>query len=232
MQIEAQTVLELNDQKARAESDLSRTTRKLEEGEEQPHVLRERINSLKKLLQGLIPQIESKKEKMKANREAAEKIAEKTFPEIQRLKGQLDEKIKVLTLCHEAWQRNNPVQRIQTSSTKMIKVQKEIVNTRESGYEIRFSQKGPATFSKERKVEQMTIELHRLPQMRAVGWEPLPGQDLMPEPLDGENSMTTGRYPLPEVFEEASASAFPPQGLLTTEVTDEEIEAFEKSLGK
>jgi hypothetical protein len=232
MQIESQETLKLSDEKSQLEASLFQTTRELETGEQQPHVLRQRIEAVKKSLQNVISRLQSKEQKMKANQEASEKIAEKTLPEIRRLKQQLDEKIKVLTLCHESWERNNPIQRLQISSSRMIKVQREVIETKESGYEVTFGRRGVPKFSQEKRMETMTIELCKLPQMREAGWEAVPGEDLTLEVLNGDNSIITGRYPLAQVFEDALSFLLPSQSLLNAEVSEEEIEAFIRSLGR
>jgi len=222
-------LLESEDEIQRLEIDLVKLHRDVEGQEEEKKVpslfssLKEKIASLRELKQ-------KREAQMIRLQDVATRSAEKVLADLIRLDKERAEKIRHLRLCQLAFELNTPLKRQQISSSKMIWIERTVIEKKATGYlSLHGDTKGEPTFSEVETKQRTTVELHKLDLFLRDGWSVSPpDQDIDPEPLTGENSMLVPSVSMPEIFERARDLSG--ESYFSFDATEREIQDFAKSL--
>jgi hypothetical protein len=222
-------LLNLEDEIMKLEIDLVKLQRDVE-GQDVEHSVKDRFSSLKERIASLRDPKQKREVTMLRLQESSKRDASKALDDLIRLDKERQEKIRHLRLCQLVFEANVPLKRRQISSSKMIWIEKTIIEKKIIGYEsLHGDKKGQPIFGDSERKERHLVPLHQLDSFLRDGWrvEP-PDQDVTAEILTGENSMLVPSQSLPEVFEKArdvSGDAY-----FSFDASQKEIDDFAKGL--
>jgi hypothetical protein len=224
-------LLELEDQIQSLEIDLVRLQRDVE-GQDIEHSVKDRFSSLKERIASLRDPKQKREIAMLRLQESSKREASKTLDDLIRLDQERQEKVRHLRLCQLVFEANLPLKRRQISSSKMIWIEKTIIEKKIIGYEsLHGDKKGQPIFGDSERKERHLVPLHQLDSFLRDGWrvEP-PDQDVTAEILTGENSMLVPSQSLAEVFERARDVAGDSYFMVDVTLRPREVDEFAKSL--